>query len=54
MSQWQCASSLSKSHMVLNRSNHNSMQYYTITYMGEEDGQEILTARTVERKLSSV
>ena len=40
LSQWQCASSLSKSHMVLNRTNHNSPQYYTITYMGEEDSQE--------------
>ena len=36
-------SSLSKSHMVLNRTNHNSPQYYTITYMEEEDRQEKIT-----------
>jgi len=34
---WQCASSLSKSHTVLHRTNQNSSKYYTFTYMGEED-----------------
>jgi hypothetical protein len=40
--------------MVLNRTNHNSPQYYTITYLGEEDSKENLTTRTMERKLSLV
>eukprot|EP00090_Calanus_glacialis_P044255 TRINITY_DN7879_c0_g1_i5.p1 TRINITY_DN7879_c0_g1~~TRINITY_DN7879_c0_g1_i5.p1 ORF type:complete len:175 (+),score=63.94 TRINITY_DN7879_c0_g1_i5:202-726(+) len=49
---WQCASSLSKSHMVLNRTNLNSPEYYTLTYMGEEDSQENFITRKMEKKLS--
>ena len=30
--QWQCASSLSKSRMLLARTNSNSNKYYTFTY----------------------
>ena len=40
--------------MVLNRTTHNSTQYYTITYMGEEDSKENLKASTMEKKLSLV
>lgn len=32
---WQCASALSRSQSVLQRTNSNSMQYYTFTYLGE-------------------
>merc|ERR1712106_287396 len=45
---WQCASSLSKSHTVLTRTNSNSPQYYTFTYMEEDDSQ------ATEKKLSCV
>merc|ERR1719513_221780 len=34
---WQCASSLTKSHKVLNRTNINSPSYYTLTFMVEEE-----------------
>ena len=34
--QWQCASSLSKSRMLLARTNSNSNKYYTFTYFETE------------------
>merc|ERR1712106_488650 len=45
---WQCASSLSKSHTVLTRTNSNSPQYYTFTFMEGDDSQ------ATEKKLSCV
>ena len=53
LSQWQCASSLSKSHTVLARTNHNSPKYYTFTYM-EEGIQENFIRGKMDRKLSPV
>ena len=35
--QWQCASSLSKCHMLLARTNSNSNKYYTFTFDDTED-----------------
>lgn len=34
---WQCACTLSRSQSVIRRTNSNSSQYYTITYMPESD-----------------
>ena len=42
MSQWQMASSLSKSHKVLSRTKQNYPQYYTLTYMEEEEEDQEL------------
>merc|ERR1711910_133864 len=33
---WQCASSLSKCHMLLARTNNNSNKYYTFTYVDDD------------------
>jgi len=33
---WQCASSLSKCHMLLARTNSNSNKYYSFTYLDED------------------
>jgi hypothetical protein len=37
LSKWQCASSISKSKTVVKRTNTNSPQYYTLTFMEEEE-----------------
>ena len=36
MFQWQCASSLSKCHMLLARTNSNSNKYYTFTFVDDD------------------
>merc|ERR1719450_1023980 len=45
---WQCASSLSKSRMLLARTNSNSNKYYTFTYM--ETDVDILADSSLSRE----